>query len=62
MEPRLRQALANTEVGGTTEPIRSERGVEMIVVCAHKAAQGEMPTREQIDNTLYEQQLSMMGR
>ncbi|MEQ8741171.1 MAG: peptidylprolyl isomerase [Hoeflea sp.] len=62
LEPRLRQALANTEVGGTTEPIRSERGVEMIVVCAHKAAQGEMPTREQIDNTLYEQQLSMMGR
>lgn len=62
LEPRLRQALAGTEVGGTTEPIRSERGVEMIVVCAHKAAQGEMPTREQIDNTLYEQQLSMMGR
>lgn len=62
LEPRLRQALANTEVGGTTEPIRSERGVEMIVVCAHKPAEGEMPTREQIDNTLYEQQLSMMGR
>jgi peptidyl-prolyl cis-trans isomerase SurA len=62
LEPRLRQALAGTEVGGTTEPIRSERGVEMIVVCAHKAAEGEMPTREQIDSTLYEQQLSMMGR
>lgn len=62
LEPRLRQALAGTAVGGTTEPIRSERGVEMIVVCAHKAAEGEMPTREQIDNTLYEQQLSMMGR
>lgn len=62
LEPRVRQAVARVPVGGVTEPIRSERGVEMLVVCAHRPAQGEMPTREQIDDTLYEQQLSMMGR
>lgn len=62
LEPRLRQALAGVPVGGATAPIRSERGIEMIVICGHKAAEGEMPTREQIDNNLYEQQLSMMGR
>lgn len=62
LDPRLRQALAGVKVGGTTEPIRSERGIEMVVVCGHKAAEGETPTREQIDSTLYEQQLSMMGR
>jgi peptidyl-prolyl cis-trans isomerase SurA len=62
LEPRLRQAIANVKVGGVTDPIRSERGVEMIVVCAHRAAEGELPTREQIDNSLFEQQLSMMGR
>ncbi|MEX0838591.1 MAG: peptidylprolyl isomerase [Parvibaculum sp.] len=62
LDPRTRQALANVAVGKATEPIRSEAGVEMLVVCGHKPAQGEIPTREQIDNSLYEQQLSMMGR
>lgn len=62
LEPRLRQAIAGVPVGKATEPIRSDRGVEMVVVCGHRAAEGEMPTREQIDNTLFEQQLSMMGR
>lgn len=62
LEPRVRQALAGVRVGGATDPIRSERGVEMLVICAHKPAQGEMPTREQIDDSLFEQQLSMMGR
>lgn len=62
LEPRVRQALTGVRVGGATDPIRSERGVEMLVICAHKPAQGEMPTREQIDDSLFEQQLSMMGR
>lgn len=62
LDPRIRQAIAGVPVGKSSEPIRSERGVEMIVVCGHKAAEGEMPTREQIDNSLFEQQLSMMSR
>ncbi len=62
LEPRIRQALANVPVGRATVPLRSDRGVEMLVICAHRPTQGEMPTREQIDDTLYEQQLSMMGR
>lgn len=62
LDPRVRQAIAGVPVGKASEPIRSDRGVEMIVVCGHRAAEGEMPTREQIDSTLFEQQLSMMGR
>lgn len=62
LDPRIRQAIAGVPVGKASEPIRSDRGVEMIVVCGHRAAEGEMPTREQIDSTLFEQQLSMMSR
>lgn len=62
LDPRIRQAITGVPVGKASEPIRSERGVEMIVVCGHRAAEGEMPTREQIDNSLFEQQLSMMAR
>lgn len=62
LPPQTRQAIANVPVGKATVPLRSKYGVEMIVVCGHRVAQGEMPTREQIDNSLYEQQLSMMGR
>lgn len=59
---QTRQAIFGVPVGKATVPIRSEQGVEMLVICGHRAAQGELPTREQIDNTLFEQQLSMMGR
>ncbi|MDO9126497.1 MAG: peptidylprolyl isomerase, partial [Parvibaculum sp.] len=38
LDPRLRQALAGLKVGGTTERIRSERGIYMVVVCGHKPA------------------------
>ncbi|MDZ4381582.1 MAG: peptidylprolyl isomerase [Parvibaculum sp.] len=62
LPPQTRQAISGVPVGKATVPIRSDQGVEMLVICGHKAAQGELPTREQIDNTLYEQQLSMMGR
>ncbi len=62
LDPRVRQAIAGVPVGKASEPIRSDRGVEMIVVCAHRAAEGEMPGREQIENSLFEQQLSMMSR
>lgn len=62
LDPQVRGALAGVPVGRATAPTRSERGVEMLVVCGHRVAQGEMPTREQIDDTLFEQQLSMMGR
>ena len=62
LEPRMRQAISGLKAGQVSKPVRSNVGVEMLVVCAYKPDEGGLPTAEQIDDNLYEQQLSMMAR
>lgn len=62
LDPRMREAIGGLKTGDVSKPIRSNEGVEMLVVCAYKPDEGGLPTAEQIDNNLYEQQLSMMAR
>lgn len=62
LDPRMREAVAGLKTGDVSEPVRSNEGVEMLVVCGYKPDEGGLPTAEQIDNNLYEQQLSMMAR
>ncbi|MBI1261537.1 MAG: hypothetical protein GC184_07410 [Rhizobiales bacterium] len=62
LDPKLRQALSPMKVGDITEPLRSERGIEMVMLCGHIADEGGLPSRDAIDNNLYSQQISMMSR
>lgn len=62
LDPRLMSAISNLKAGETTPPQRSERGIELVLVCEHIADEGGLPTRDAIDNNLYSQQLSMMSR
>ena len=62
LDPRTRNAISGLKAGDVSKPIRSKEGVEMLVVCGYKPDEGGLPTAEQIDNNLYEQQLSMMAR
>jgi peptidyl-prolyl cis-trans isomerase SurA len=77
LAPDFRKILEKTPNGRATPPLRSANGVQMFVVCAggmspgrqamQQEAQGEtkpfqMPTREEIQNRLYNQELSMMSR
>ncbi|MBI1210126.1 MAG: hypothetical protein GC190_01580 [Alphaproteobacteria bacterium] len=71
----FRKILERTPNGRATPPLRSASGVQMFVVCAGGMEPGtqaaqiegktepfEMPTREEILNRLYKQELSMMAR
>lgn len=62
LDQRLRQSLADAKPGQVLKPIRSEQGMEMIAVCDHKADTTAAPTRDQIEDNLFSQQLSMMAR
>ena len=62
LEPRMRKAISGLKTGDVSQPVRSNAGVEMLVVCGYKPDEGGLPTAEQIDDNLYEQQLSMMAR
>ncbi len=58
----MRDQLLATEAG-TVVPIgRTERGVEALIVCDRKDDVGNQPTRESIENTLFNQEVSMMSR
>lgn len=62
LDPKLRLALSGMKTGDITEPLRSERGIEMVMLCGHIADEGGLPSRDAIDNNLYSQQISMMSR
>jgi len=62
MRNPMRDQMLATEAG-TVVPIgRTERGVEALIVCDRKDDVGNQPTRESIENTLFNQEVSMMAR
>lgn len=62
LDQRIREALAGAKPGHVLTPIRSAQGFEMIAVCDYKADATAMPTRDDIEDNLFSQQLSMMAR
>lgn len=62
LQPEMLKEMSGLKPGQTTKPSRTERGVEFVVICNHKKDLGSKPTRDQIENSLYSQQLSLMSR
>lgn len=65
LSPQIRSVLAKTESGGVTAPFQSDAGIELFVRCdksVPKLQAFQMPTREQIEQQLFEEQISAMAR
>lgn len=61
----MRDALATTGPGDTTQPFRDAAGIELIVRCDSappKFTAFKMPTRDQIEQQLYQEQISVLAR
>ncbi len=58
----LRDQLLKTEAGSVVPVGRTERGIEALIVCDRKDDLGNQPTRDSIENTLFNQEVSMMAR
>jgi len=65
LSAELQSAIAKTAPGGVTDPLVSSAGVELIVRC-DKAAPKEtvmvIPTKDQIEDQLYEEQMTVLAR
>jgi peptidyl-prolyl cis-trans isomerase SurA len=55
-------ALKPLNVGQTTAPMRNDANMNVLIVCDKRLAGENAPTREQIEDRLVNQRLSMLGR
>lgn len=65
LSAQIRGVLAKTEPGQVAEPFFSDAGLEVFVRCDKaipKLEAFQMPTREQIEQQLFEEQISAMAR
>jgi peptidyl-prolyl cis-trans isomerase SurA len=65
LSPQMRDALTKTKAGEVAPPFSDEAGVEIIVRCDKREpvrTAYTLPTREAIENQLFEQQISAMAR
>ncbi|HVI30898.1 peptidylprolyl isomerase [Phenylobacterium sp.] len=62
LAPQFRQAAEGLNVGQISEPIRTSAGMHVLAVCGKRGAGEEAIDRDQIENRLYGQQLSMIAR
>lgn len=58
----VRSAVLAQEAGSIVPVGRTERGIEMLVICDRKDDQGTQVTRDSVENNLFNQELSMMAR
>jgi peptidyl-prolyl cis-trans isomerase SurA len=65
LSPEIQKALANTRSGEMAQPFISTAGIEMIARCDKKIVIQTayvMPTRQDVENMLFDQQISAMAR
>jgi peptidyl-prolyl cis-trans isomerase SurA len=65
LSAKIRDVMVKTEPGGVAEPFLSEAGVEIFARCDKsipKLEAYQMPTREQIEGQLFDEQISALAR
>jgi peptidyl-prolyl cis-trans isomerase SurA len=65
LSPQIQGALAQTTPGDVAPPFLSEAGVEIIARCDKRVVTQTayvMPTRQEVENQLFEQQISALAR
>ncbi|MGV8996929.1 MAG: peptidylprolyl isomerase [Parvibaculaceae bacterium] len=62
LPPPMKEIFSKSKPGDILPPRRGDQGIELVAICDHKVNSAEMPSREDIQNNLENQQLSMMAR
>ncbi|MDP3658433.1 peptidylprolyl isomerase [Phenylobacterium sp.] len=62
LAPQFRDAAQTLPTGQLSQPIRTNAGLHLVVVCGKRASGVEDADRAQIENRLFGQQLSMISR
>jgi peptidyl-prolyl cis-trans isomerase SurA len=62
LAPAFQDVALTLEVGQVSEPLRTQAGLHLIAVCARRAAGDNVPSRREVENRLYAQQVSLLAR
>jgi peptidyl-prolyl cis-trans isomerase SurA len=62
LSAQFKAAAEKLKPGEVSDPIRTEVGLHLVAVCSKHAGGSKMPTRDQIQNRLQSEQLSVMSR
>jgi len=58
----FKEAAVKLEANQVSEPIRTDVGVHLVAVCSKRAGGAKAPSRSDVQNKLYADQLSVMSR
>ena len=62
LRPEFREALKGLKPGEVSAPLRTSIGVHLIALCNRSVGGAKIPSRDDIENRLYGEQLSMMSK
>src|SRR5579871_312316 len=62
LKPEFRQAVLNLAVGQVSEPIRTDAGLHLLAVCNRRQAGVDIPSRDEVETRLREDQLSLISK
>jgi peptidyl-prolyl cis-trans isomerase SurA len=62
LSPDFRQVVETLKVGQIGGPVRTKAGLHLVAVCGRHASGAKAPTKDDIENRLYGEQLSMIAR
>ena len=62
LAPQFQEIARTGAVGSVSQPIRTSLGVHLVALCGRRSASDDVPTREQIERELGNQQLNMLAR
>jgi len=62
LNPAIRPAVLNLKVGEASEPLQSDTGITLVMVCDRQDPPEQMPSRDQIADNLTRQRLDLIAR
>ena len=62
LAPQFQQVARSAEVGSISTPVRTPLGVHLLGVCGRRVGGAEAPNPQEVENTLFRQNLATLGR
>lgn len=62
LAPQFQQVAREAAIGSISTPVRTPLGLHLLAVCGRRAGGAEAPDRRQVENQLFVQNLSTLGR
>ena len=62
LAPAFRDAIQGLTPGQVSDPIRTDAGLHLIALCGRRQGGIELPSRDEIESRLEDQQLSLVSR